>query len=82
MAILDQNKLAQMRRRIAFNNAVTWDKQQVNAALQAIENVLQGNVGALNNAIESTSPGVFTTGQKKLIFANAALNFAAVSGAK
>jgi hypothetical protein len=71
MAVLAAVQLAEVRQKIAAQHAVvTWNKTELNAALQAVENVFQGTgKTALNNAIETASPGVFDANQKKLLIA-------------
>ncbi len=81
MAILTPSELAAIRKKLARNRTVTWDKPQINAAIQAIEDRLQASKGTLNADIEAAAPGVFNAGQKRLIFANAAVRFAIGEGA-
>lgn len=81
MAVLTPKQLAKIRGKLARGRTSTWDKPQVNAAIQAIEDRLQGSKAILNNDIETAAPGVFTGAQKRIIFANAAVNFALGEGA-
>lgn len=48
----------------------TWDKPQLTAALQAIENRMRApaSLNALSSDIEAAAPGVFTTEQKYTLF--------------
>jgi hypothetical protein len=71
MATLTPEQLAELRRRVARGQSpVTWDKLQVNAALQAVENYFE-DVGraAIGAAIEAAAPGVFGGPQKARIVA-------------
>jgi len=80
MAVLTGRQLARMRRKLSDVGTVTWVKPEVNAALQAIEDRLQASRAVLNSDIETAAPGVFNAAQKRLIFANAAVNFALGEG--
>lgn len=82
MAILTQIQLAKVRRKLSNGRTSTWNKPQVNAAIQAIEDRLQASKSILNSDIESAAPGIFTVAQKRIIFANAAVNFAVGEGAE
>lgn len=71
MAVLTAEQLAKIRRGVAQQFATqNWDKPQINAALQAIEDWFELNkasgVTAVNTA---TAPFVFTGPQKKELFA-------------
>lgn len=71
MAAITSDELLALRRRAAASSATqTWTKAQVNAALQAIEDLMEttGRT-AINNAIEGAAPGVFNGAQKRLLFA-------------
>lgn len=71
MATITAGELLTMRRRAAEGAATQgWTKAQVNAALQAIEDLMEttGRT-AINNAIEGAAPGVFSGAQKRLLFA-------------
>jgi hypothetical protein len=66
MAILSGEQLAELRRELARGvSEVTWNKPQVNAAIQAYEDWFEGQRAAINAAIEGAAPGVFTAPQKK-----------------
>lgn len=80
MSQFNTGDLALLRQALARNNnggSIHWTKPQVNAALQAIEDGMQGgsNVGArtvpayLGLAIETAAPGVFSAGEKSKLFA-------------
>lgn len=46
---------------------VRWTKGEAHAALQAIDDLVESNRAAINNAIESAAPGVFTADEKLLL---------------
>lgn len=67
MAMLTSPELGAIRRDLEDESiAITYQKAQVNAAIQAIENSFETTCkAALNNAIETAAPGVFTAAQKR-----------------
>ena len=69
MPLLTAQQLASLRSDVARGQIpVTWDKTQINAALQAIEDWFESNRAALNTAINAaTAPFVFPAGIKRLI---------------
>lgn len=71
MAILTTEELADIRQNVAAKfNEINWDKPIINAALQAIEDWFEANKAAGSAAIDTaTSPFIFTSPQKKLLFA-------------
>lgn len=71
MAILTTTEFAELRQAIARDQAtVDWNKPQINAALQAIEDWFEANRAALGAAINAgTTPYVFTATQKKRLVA-------------
>lgn len=71
MATLTAGDLLNQRRRASSSTTTqTWTKAQANAALQAIEDLMEttGRT-AINNAIEGAAAGVFTNAQKRVLFA-------------
>lgn len=71
MAVLNGDELAELRQRMASKRAaVTWTKPQVNAALQAIEDVFEASRASFGTAIEAAVPGVFNALQKKALVAH------------
>lgn len=71
MAILKAEELAELRRSLArAESTVDWDKPIINAALQAIENLVEGAKPSINTAINTaTSPYVFSATHKKKLLA-------------
>ena len=69
MAVLTASELAELRRNTsAASGTVTWDKGQINAALQAIEDDFENRRASVINAIDAaTAPFAFTGAQKKQI---------------
>ncbi|MEE9293511.1 MAG: hypothetical protein V3W34_00900 [Phycisphaerae bacterium] len=67
MAILTADELAGLRRRMAASaEAVDWDKDTVNAALQAVEDKFELIRSDISAAIDTAAaPFVFTVQQKK-----------------
>lgn len=70
MAVLTADDLLTMRQGCAREISVNYTKPQINAALQAIEDVFDS--AAVQNAISSaintaTSPLVLTAGQKRTL---------------
>jgi hypothetical protein len=71
MAVLNAVELEDMQRRAANRAAVvTWTKAPIRSALQAIEDLVTGVAtrNAINSAIETAAPGVFTVPQKESLF--------------
>lgn len=71
MAVLTPNQLAHLRRLVAEKEAtIPWDKPQVNAAYQAIEDTLTAQAPAISAAIDAaTAPFAFSAAQKKRLLA-------------
>lgn len=70
MAILLPDELADLRQSASKDRVVDYSKAQINIALQAIEDWLEGNRVSLSNAINAaTAPYVFTPAMKKRMFA-------------
>ena len=68
--ILTIEELQNIRQGCASTLPVNYTKTQINAAAQAVENLLTNNASAISNAIDSaTSPFIFSNTQKKLIVA-------------
>jgi len=69
MATLTAPQLAELRRGIAPDvAAVNFNKPQVNAALQAVEDWFETTARTeIGAAIETAAPGVFTNAQKRVI---------------
>ena len=67
MAILTLKQLADIRQSCYKGApAVDYDKTQINAMLQAVEDWFEANRNSLNTAINTaTAPKVFTIAQKK-----------------
>jgi len=67
MAVLSANELAEVRKKIGLVEAVVdYDKNQVNLAIQAIEDWFETNRGGIVTAINAaTTPFVFTAQQKR-----------------
>lgn len=71
MATITSAKLAKHRQALAAEvNEVTWTKSQVNAAVQAVVDLLlsPSSQTQVNNSIETASPGIFNASQKQRIF--------------
>jgi len=81
MAVLTLVQLAKIAQKLEKLGTVTWNKSQINAATQAIEDRLQASKSILNSDIETAAPGVFNATQKRVIFANVAVRFAVGEGA-
>lgn len=81
MAVLNIQQLARISNKLARRGTVRWTKPVIYAAIQAIEDRLQNSKAVLNSDIEAAAPGVFTSNEKRLIFANAAVHFALGEGA-
>lgn len=72
MAILSAAELQQIRNFVASEPgiAVNYTKPILNAAAQAVEDLLTNNSGAISNAIDAaTTPTVLTAAQKKAVVA-------------
>lgn len=69
MAVLSSDQLTELRQKVASEVAtVSWDKSQINAATQAIEDWFESNRASLGAAINAaTNPFVFTNPQKLLL---------------
>lgn len=83
MAILTSAELTELRQRMAtFSGLVTWNKAQVNAAMQAVIDrlELQSTQNAISGDIEAAAPGVFNGTQKRKIFVLAVLILAHQEG--
>ncbi len=71
MAQITRKKLSEHRQELAkINPLVTWVKDDVNASLQAIIDLLQkaSTRSAINSAIETAASGKFTVSQKQTLF--------------
>ena len=69
MAVYTSDQLAKMRQAMSKLGTATWVKVDINAAVQAVEDLMLGQgKTAIFSAIEAASPGVFTNAQKVLIF--------------
>lgn len=75
MATLSAGQLTECRQGISKEGVpVNYSKTQANLALQAIEDWFEANKASVSSAINAaTSPFVFTTAQKKKLFAYWAL---------
>ena len=75
MAVLTSEQAAALRRkmykrRVSAGASVDYDKAVIDAALQAIEDLIEGNKTAINNAINTaTSPYVFSADDKRFLLA-------------
>ncbi len=76
MAVLTDDELSELRQwveRLADekNAAIVWDRPQIDAAMQAIEDRLEqaSTKTALSNDIEAAAPGVFTNTHKNYLLA-------------
>ncbi len=69
MAVLTDAQKTELRQAVAALVAtVPWNKAQVNAAVQALEDWYEtSGRAAAGSAIETAVPGVFTAAQKKKI---------------
>lgn len=56
-----------MADQVQASGPVHYTKADVHAALQAIDTLVENNRSAINNAIESAAPGVFTAEEKLLL---------------
>lgn len=73
MAALTAQQLAVLRKHLVRargqDQEIDFDKPTVNAALQAIEDLIEANKTAIGNAIDTaTSPYTFTAADKKRLF--------------
>lgn len=71
MAVLTASELAAAREiKNRDGETVTWVRSEINAAIQAIEDLLEqpSTLSAVRNAIETAAPGRFTNGQKRRLF--------------
>jgi hypothetical protein len=65
MAQLTIPELVELRQLLAASfDTVTWNKPQINAAAQAVNDWLDSQRVAIGAAIEAAAPGVFTNAQK------------------
>ena len=69
MPVLTSLQLAELRRGCAHEQAtINYDKAQINAALQAVENAFEGLRPTLNaNINTATAPLILTLSQKRLV---------------
>ncbi len=67
MAVLSTEQLTELRQEMARGkNVINWDKAQINAACQAIEDQIEGFKATINSAINTaTSPVVMSNSLKK-----------------
>lgn len=71
MAILTGLELQELMGHMNRNTTEQpWDKAQISAALQAIEDRVRaaGTQSTISNDIEAAAPGVFSGAQKTLLF--------------
>jgi hypothetical protein len=70
MATLTAQQLAELRRRLASNTSgYTWTKQDVNLALQTVEDWFESNKSSLNTAVDAATGSKFSGPEKKLLIA-------------
>ena len=70
MAVLSSSELQVIRNQCAAIVAVNYTKTQINAAAQAVEDLITANATAISNAINTaTSPVTLTVAQKKILVA-------------
>jgi len=69
MAALTKKQLASLRRGAVGGKHPTFDKPEINAAFQAIEDKFPALKTTLGGAIETAVPGTFTAAMKKAIIA-------------
>ena len=70
MVILNPLELAEVRRGVSKGESPDWDKTTINAALQAIEDLIESSRVAISNAIDSaTAPYVLGGAMKKNLVA-------------
>ncbi len=66
MAVLTAEQLTELRQAIAVGEVVNWNKAQINAAAQALEDEIEGFKGTINIAINAaTAPLVLSVPLKK-----------------
>ncbi len=66
MSTLTADQLTQLRQEMARGETVNWNKAQINAACQAVEDQIEGFKSTINSAINTaTSPLVLSVSQKK-----------------
>ena len=71
MVILNPVELAEVRRGVSKDEFPDWNKATINAALQAIEDLIESSRAAISNTINAaTSPYVFSAGMKKKLVAH------------
>ena len=60
MAVLTSEQLTELRQEMARGeSSITWDKPTINAACQAVEDLIEGSKSAISSAIDvATSPAV------------------------
>lgn len=70
MATIPADIRADIRAELALGRNPSWTKAQLNAAAQAIEDLLEqaSTQTAINNAIEAAAAGVFNAAQKRALF--------------
>ena len=71
MAVLTEDERQELRSLMTRNTAEQgWDKAQINAALQAVEDRMRSAAtqNAIGADIEAAAPGVFNAQQKQLLF--------------
>ena len=66
---ISNSKLAEMRRGICEGYNPSFDKTDINAALNAVNDHWETVKAGFGTAIETASPGDFTNAQKKKIVA-------------
>lgn len=74
MAVLTPEILAQIRREFTVGLNPTWNKTEVNAVLQAVEDWFEANRTSLGAAMEAAAPGKFNAAMKKRLAAYWLLN--------
>ena len=64
---LTSKQLAEHRKEVAADDVVTWDKNDVAAASQAVEDTVPAIKSGIASAIETAAPGKFNAAQKTRI---------------
>ena len=70
MATISTPHLVACRRGLERSgNPINYNKTQINAAIQAIEDRFEATRSGFNTAIEGAAPGIFSAAQKRQLFA-------------
>jgi hypothetical protein len=68
MAVISTSELQRARQAIAADQNAHWTKPQINAAIQAVEDLISSQSAAISAAINTaTSPVVLTAAEKKAV---------------